>query len=827
MTVKYDIGLSDGKANRKYTLTLDGDGGIQETTISEDNFAAYIRNVGKKFGDFDEQRNWKGGRGSEYFNNNPDGFFDSMNCWTMSTGSLMPTLQMKFARDFRSQDFVMPGDVAWKALLGTDKYLDVLFTASASYSAAHVWMWIRRVGNPGTLTVELCSDSAGSPDSVLKTMTVTTATITDIISVLHDFIPASVQALVSGTSYHVKIYAGADSVSSHWEVGTGVASGLQSGAGASWTATTYAPYYRVTDADVNRVWYGFMYDDLMYFVDKKDSGSASVLWVNGDRGKATAGSTSTTLVDSGAAWSTNKWAGAQVKIKRGTGKGQNRTVTSNTGTTLTVPTWDITPDNTSIYIIYATDRFTQITSTGLGKVMSCPFVSNDIVYFPQGSTNVRRMTYTDSTSAYSFADDSTNKWDYMCGGDDATDGPQVWGAKDNRANRANQEDWPADLDFTAHNGTSLVMGSSHYGINGMLNHGGLIYVFKGDSVWNIAADKPKEESFGIKATPNDRNGQASCSHNLYLYFNWLWSTERLYSGTLDDIGQDWSGVGLPDGRQGFVTKYEPAVGWLFVAVDADSGTSSVLCYDGMSWHEVLRGFAAGRKIQNVNWQPCDGTRHRLWTSIGGELVYQEMPLNTANPLNDASVNYQHEAVLTSSTIDMGAASRLPKYIKALTVISKNLSSSGKSVELDYQTDEQIDTGTWTHAAGFLESPEQEIKLNIPNVRQFRYRLRLITNDASVPPVVKCVVPSGFARVPFRRVWHLRIKTGEIYDSTGKKAVPADKLKKWLRESARYPGIIHMTSKFKDIDDVYVIISPPSIFPKSVEKDTMTFSLMEV
>jgi len=825
--IKNDILLSDGRHNKKFALTLDGAKAIQETSLSEDQFAAYIRNVGKKFGDFDEQRNWKGGRGVEYFNDNPDGFFDSKNCWTMSTGSLMPTLQMKFSKDLRAQDFVMPGSVEWKALLGTDKYLDVSFSASSSYSAAHIYLWIRRVGSPGTLTLKLCADSAGEPDTVLKTVTVTTATITDVLSVLHDFAPDAVQALVSGTTYHVEIYAGTDSSANHWDIGTGVASGLQSSDGSTWVATAYAPYFRITDADVKKVWYSFIYDDAMYVVDSKDSGSASVLFINGDRGLASSGAASS-ITQATKSWTANMWTGAFVRIKKGTGLGQVREIVSNTTTALTVtPVWDVNPDNTSLYVIYSTDRFTELTGHGLGKVVSCPVVSNNNVYFPQGTTAVMIvMNYTDA-GAHQYAADATSyKAYYLITSTDAVDGPQLWRVDETlyKVSRANAVSWGSNLTFK----TAITVGSSQYRATGLLLHSGIVYVFKEDSVWTVQADKAREEPYGLSATPDIHNGQAQASHNLFMYFSWLWSTERLYGGTLDDVGQDWKGIGLPDDRQGFTTKYEPAVGWLFASVDADTGTSSVLCYDGLYWHEVLRGYKAGQRARNVKWQPCDGARHRLWTSLGSDLVYQVFPLNTANPLNDSSCVFEHEAVLMSSTIDMGAASRLPKYIKGLTVLSKNLSTSGMSIGLSYQIDNDIGTDSWVDVSpGFYESPEQELRLNIADIRQFRYRLILRTSTNTTPVVVKSVVPSGFARVPFRRIWHLRIKTGEIYDNTGKRSVKPQELKDWLRLNAMYPGIIHMESRFEDIDDHYVIISPPGVLPKSNDKDVITFSVMEI
>lgn len=72
------------------------------------------------------------------------------------------------------------------------------------------------------------------------------------------------------------------------------------------------------------------------------------------RGTATS-ATSTTLTDSAASFSTSGIGliGAPVAIVSGTGKGQIRTVTANTGTQLTVAAWDTTPDATSAYLVGA------------------------------------------------------------------------------------------------------------------------------------------------------------------------------------------------------------------------------------------------------------------------------------------------------------------------------------------------------------------------------------------------------------------------------------------------------------------------------------------
>lgn len=59
----------------------------------------------------------------------------------------------------------------------------------------------------------------------------------------------------------------------------------------------------------------------------------------------------TTIVVSSATWTTNQYQNDWVMILTGTGAGQTRNITSNTSTTLTVPTWTVTPDSTSTFQI--------------------------------------------------------------------------------------------------------------------------------------------------------------------------------------------------------------------------------------------------------------------------------------------------------------------------------------------------------------------------------------------------------------------------------------------------------------------------------------------
>jgi hypothetical protein len=73
-------------------------------------------------------------------------------------------------------------------------------------------------------------------------------------------------------------------------------------------------------------------------------------------GTATSG-TATTIVNTAKTWATNQWTNYQIRITSGTGAGQIRTISSNTATTITVPTWTTTPDNTSQYSIEGNDDY--------------------------------------------------------------------------------------------------------------------------------------------------------------------------------------------------------------------------------------------------------------------------------------------------------------------------------------------------------------------------------------------------------------------------------------------------------------------------------------
>ena len=103
------------------------------------------------------------------YTDDPTGYYDSYAMWTMTDGKMFPTPQWKWGSGFRSADTHMPGNVTLQSLYEAT-YIDVKFTASASYNADKALLWLDWEGAPGTLTLSVCNDSTGDPDLGIATM---------------------------------------------------------------------------------------------------------------------------------------------------------------------------------------------------------------------------------------------------------------------------------------------------------------------------------------------------------------------------------------------------------------------------------------------------------------------------------------------------------------------------------------------------------------------------------------------------------------------------------------------------------------------------------
>jgi hypothetical protein len=767
-----------------------------------------------------EQQDWSGGRGQDKFDDKTR-FHDSLNAWTLTPNHLHNGLQWKLAKGYRNMDFVLPGSVTWKALTGTLRYMESKFTSSASYNADHAYIWLRKIGSPGTLTLELCSDSAGDPSTVQKTVTVTASGIADVISELKKFSFSSVYA-TAGAVLHIKVYgASTDTAMNHWEVGvdtTGTAS-QTSAAGSVWIDAAWTMYYLMQDADTDRMWYFNNFERSLIATDKKASTAASVVYVNGDRGKATSG-TSTTIVQSTKAWTADQWIGAYVKILRGTGKDNPpKIITDNDATSLTTATWETTPDNTSEFAIYFTNEFTTtvVGTTGLGKVVSQPVVANGYLYFPQGESVYTRRAYWNAGTFNGTWEADNFYASLMFNGHDAASGPQIWKANNGTTTTTVARAPVVTTNVDATMGTAIPIGSADYPITGGVYGEGAMWFYKEDSMWSVQNDRAAlYDDMNIGDSPSPDNGLAAIRHGGYTYFSFLDSLEMKLGSVINDIGA-WRGSGMPAGRTGHVAALTSYLGWVIEAYDAGAdGTSCVFIWDGIGRHEIFRAWESGRRIREVQMQPCAGSNNnRLWIDCGGDIVYIDFPRHP-RPLNNTVCYYQHESVLVQSTIDMNA-NALPKYFQELSAVCNHLSTVGREVIVEYQLDDEIDGSVWRPASSFVISPEDTMVLNEGDKRKIRIRYRLLTNSSTTPVDINATVLKAFARTPYKEQINFTIRlstfqteqTGETEDTNPSEGY------EFLHDCAAHARRVRMESVFKEFHGKWVTVLPFTIQPTFV------------
>jgi hypothetical protein len=168
----HEISLSDGV--QTWGLRLDGGPqAIQETPMTPSTI--HISGSESKFGDWEPglaqigQNTWIGGRGLGVFSLDNTRYLDGHMAFSMVEGKLFPAPQWKLATGQRLSCSHMPGDVSWQSLLEEKRYLSTPITIGAVDLDVHqVFVWLRRVGQPSALNLELYSDDGGEPGALLS-----------------------------------------------------------------------------------------------------------------------------------------------------------------------------------------------------------------------------------------------------------------------------------------------------------------------------------------------------------------------------------------------------------------------------------------------------------------------------------------------------------------------------------------------------------------------------------------------------------------------------------------------------------------------------------
>jgi len=790
--------------------------------------------------------------------------------------------------------------VTWQALHGTTaRYFAHKFTTGANaYDVESITLLLRYYGTPGTLSVAIYSDSS-NPDTAVSNSTVTlTATNIskaapegDLVGQLISFVPSTAPSLSATTDYWVVVWcADTDNTTNYWEIayGDNGGTGATSNDGSAWSASDSDFYYRVTEAVADSKFHFFEYKRGLYAATEPLAGGAGKIYINGDRGTATGTSSATTLQDTTKSWTADEWIGAYVHIWNGTGEGQWRKITDNDTNTLTVtPAFNVTPvagveDTGSDYIIKGTHKWKDVTPSGTGAAIPSAPITDvltlwGIIYVCQGEDdNIHRMrewnddgtwkTFWAGNSATAVygtdicADDSTNKALFLEKAYDPVNEWYIWYARNvnpgewdstsqTSVRKADDVTWGTDLDFTAHN--VVPIGTRDYLITNITVYNNKLWVFKEDSIWFVDYDGSYDRAYpmdiGLDAIASPDNGRAIARQDLFLYFNWAFSVERLYGSTLDDIGP-WKGQGMPSGASGTVVDLVPAIGWLFAAYDGGThNQSSLLAYQN-GWHTLFRapsyvkaafgGDKSNPRIRSVHWQSIYGedATNYLWFECGGDIMFMQMPLASLNPSLDTNVMYAPESYVVHSRMDTGYA-ELEKYWDKIRCVSPAVDGT---IYLDYQTNPPLESLTFTNAGSGTSSPSFNATIDQSRKRDIMVRTRISVSDIddTAENTIEAIVVDGVARVIPKKQWTVRTKIAD-YQKTLRDEIEYAAYDRYAKlwEWAGYAQELTMRSvnKFHDANGSgrSVFIEPGSFAPEYIEEPDgstsciATFTLREL
>ena len=746
-----------------------------------------------------EWRSLHGGRGGDFFVDDPSRFYDGENAWTATEGRWHPVPKWYFASGIRTAHEMLGDNVSWQKCVGNCRYMAATFTVGGSdLGADNVHVWLRKRGSPGTFTAEIWTNSGGVPSAIVAsaTGTVTASAFPQGLTRFWPFDLSAAANLTASTAYWVVVYgASGDTTDNYWEVGLDktVSTGVSSAAGSSWAAAGRLQC-RVSNADVERKWHFYSLRHDLYAVSQRNDGTASKLFINGHRGEPTS-ATSTVITNTNASYTADRWIGAWIKIINGTGQGQNpRQITDNDATTITTAAWDITPDNTSEYVIYKTPYWTDI-SPGAGDlidgVVKDVTVFNGIAAYAQGaSVNVlkHRFNAAAATPAHEFDDDGTNKADFLEADNNSVDGTVIWRGllSSMQVSRSNSTAWATDLTF----GTGITISDSTYDITGLLAKSGQLFVFKENEVGYVVNDRYTRLNSEIGDFPASINGQAHAGQGSFVFFNWLGKLQRLYGESLDNINlhlakADW---GVPS-----AIIAHPA--GLLIAIDGgDNNVSTVQFFDGLGLHEVYRAPEAGKRVRNIYWQANEGTNRWLWISVGGELVYIPFPEWELAPHLDTAQAFMHEAVIETSTVDWGNV-QSSKLFKDFLVNAQSLTATGIEVWIDYQTDDDIDSDTWYEADNgvITTTPSGVVLLLLDGVKLIRFRVRIYTNDADVPPMIRGMAAGGASSVPEKKIWAFPVKFGTVAEDIHEDGQSTEEFLTWVKDVSENIKVVWVSS----------------------------------
>lgn len=627
------------------------------------------------------------------------------------------------------------------------------FVAGANYTALWAEFWAVCRGASNDLTVSVYTNVAGAPGVLVATaifMRAAKVDDGDILGWQRAGFSIGTAALTSGTTYWLR-FSGDD-----WQILTegGVTSGatMRSSSGGAMQNNLIFRLRESLGVQCRAIFgelKGQLYCALAY-----DTGVASKVFMNGEAGVASGGST-TTLVDGGKAWITDIWKGCIVRITEGAGADQYATITSNTGTTLNFAAMSVAVAANSEYVILCSDRWYEVTGHGMAGVCTDVLAGNNILYFAMGSgeTLKRLRVYNNAgTWTREWVAEAGNYADYL-----AQVGQLVWKGLRRASTMAVATAIDGSGTAAVSNltfGTAILVGRIGEKITGLQIYGdtATCWVIKEGSVHQMeyvsgAWGSSMMPLYELAAAADERNGAGHVAHNVYLYFSLHDGLQRFYSGSLDNMGPD-TGEGMPDWRRGAVAHLVGYPGRVYAVVDAGvGGTSSVLAWNGSGWCEVFRAPAQGDRMRRAYIQTIPGRAvDRMWMSMGGEVVWMPVDINPWQFDNSVAWNfycYRPEGHVTSGWLHMGLM-QAEKYWNKVQVRADNLGTGAGHVMIDGRIETDA---SWEAQSNYTRLSDTDPEKSIGRgSTALAWRVKLQTDSNKETPRVEAVVVESVTRL---------------------------------------------------------------------------------
>jgi len=395
----------------------------------------------------------------------------------------------------------------------------------------------------------------------------------------------------------------------------------------------------------------------------------------------------------------------------GEGVGQAADILDTAENQLTINgTWAVNPDRTTRYIVRKEVPNVQASKTNFKYNITSMEIFKDKLYVAQGWRGGRPVW---TLSGYS----PTADWNKVTGvraehlfvhinadGDEA-----LWRSRGHRIDCSTDGENFGDV---------IEVGDRSKWVTGMTVYAGDFIVFKEDGWYLIDLEEWKAERIiDFTKQPEVDAFKAHCEHAGEYYGGkgggvWRYTPgpdmtpvgpdrgavePDLYSGRFRPLRwprrsrrdpiRHGSGWGLPEIRLGKVRALVSGTNFLFAAMDARRRNrySSILVYNRMGWHEIVRASAKKDRMLLLHYSPEISPEPRLWFGEGKALKYIKLPDLGDNPYLWDLSDYVDEAELETSRYD----AERPTHRKTLMecgVQSEDLKAGHREIEVYYEAD---------------------------------------------------------------------------------------------------------------------------------------------